>query len=237
MDISIKGYDSEDSTPADELILKKQRKKKMIALVSCLLALGVAVVVAVSMIKAKEDEFPSQKPIIKAPEIKVKETVGPLSNLHPSRDLNVLPYDRGFATQLHVQINGESSPEGTQLKSRQSKSGRLPTNAWYENLLLYTTGRTQPGAEQRVYSMPYIIDATGPIPGLRLHQSNRQGGNLVIQMIVDAATSLTLGMNKDLAAKDSQASLSHMYELDDSEGTAHSALSLNLRWNVSYCFI
>ncbi len=235
MDISVKGYDSEDSVPALELVLKKQRKKNMIVL-SCLIALGVAAAVAVYMMKTKEDNFPSQKPVIKVPEIKVEETTGPLSVLHPSRDLNVLPYYRGYGTQLHVKINGDSSPETAQLKSRLTKKGRLPTNAWYENLLLYTTGRTQPGAEQRVYTMPYIIDATGPIPGLRIHQTHRQGGNLVIQMIVDDSSSLTLGMNRDLAAENSQASLSHMYELDDSDGSAHSALSLNLRWNVSFCF-
>ena len=66
----------------------------------------------------------------------------------------------------------------------------LPTNAWYQNLLM---AKGEPTQEQRAYTVPYIVDLIGPIPGMRIHHPTVQGGTKIIQLTEVEAHGLTLG--------------------------------------------
>jgi len=153
----------------------------------------------------------------------------PFSSLHPSRDLKIRSLTRDFSTQLHVYPNGEMSKVKDALSDGEtSKTNEaLPTNAWYQNLLLYPLGQDEPAPEHRAYTMPFIVDFIGPVPGLRLHQASRNGGNLVVQLIVNEWAGLTLGLSTPIG-KNEEIQLSKMYGLD--ADSAYSPLSLNLNW-------
>jgi hypothetical protein len=72
----------------------------------------------------------------------------------------------------------------------------FPTNAWYQNLLMYenkTSTDHKPGSEYRAYTIPYIVDVTGPIPGLRVHANQIGASSNVIQLNIIAEYGLTLG--------------------------------------------
>lgn len=69
----------------------------------------------------------------------------------------------------------------------------LPTNIWYLNLLSQMAGTEYNAEASRVYTVPYIIDTVGTIPGIRVHNPVVQASDRNMQMVVDAENSLTLG--------------------------------------------
>ena len=92
----------------------------------------------------------------------------------------------------------------------------LPTNRWYQNLLL-----GNPDDEYgRVYTIPYIVDTAGSITGLRVHYPRIQASASIVQMVFDAEHGLTIGTDDE--------NLSHQYVVDEFSGP--SELGVTLKW-------
>jgi hypothetical protein len=53
----------------------------------------------------------------------------------------------------------------------------LPTNSWFQNLLL---GDSQTTQENKIFQIPYIIDTAGFIPGVRTHPCHLQGNDRMV---------------------------------------------------------
>jgi len=106
----------------------------------------------------------------------------PLSRNHPVLDLKVLGLKRPDFSSPNINLFDASV-----------SSQALPTNAWYQNLLLVHGQNPEPTEEQRVYPVPYVVDMVGPIPGMRLHMPQVVGGATVIQLTQVLAHGLTLG--------------------------------------------
>jgi hypothetical protein len=98
----------------------------------------------------------------------------------------------------------------------------LPTNIWYLNLLSDLAGTPSNTEASRVYTVPYIIDTVGPIPGIRVHWPTIQASTRNIQMVVDVENGLTLG----------GVGVNPQYTLADN-GQNVSLLGLSLEWEPS----
>lgn len=104
----------------------------------------------------------------------------------------------------------------------------LPTNEWYLNLVVGLhddpgqNGRYDnfAGEENRVHTIPYIVDTVGPIVGIRLHYPNVLSYGTVVQSAFVPQHGLTLGT--------ADGSFTRRYEVD--EGTLPSKLGVGLRW-------
>ena len=112
----------------------------------------------------------------------------PFSILDPVKDLGLLEFHR------------ESSlpPENIFRKLNVDTSGKrsaLPTNAWYQNMLL-STG--EPSNIHRAYATPYMLDAVGLIPGLRIHPNHIESSVFVMQLSFLDSFGLTLGATGDV---------------------------------------
>lgn len=105
-------------------------------------------------------------------------TEEPFSMLDPVKDLGLYSLQRPKDT---------SPPESI---VRDSPQQALPTNAWYQNLLMV---KGEPSSVHRAYSQPYIVDVVGPIPGLRAHPNHLDASTTVVQLSFVDAHGLTLG--------------------------------------------
>lgn len=88
-----------------------------------------------------------------------------------------------------------------------------PTNAWYENLILFDPNQGYTSSN-KVYSLPYIIDTAGPVPGLRLNIPFAVANSQVIQMVQDDNHAVSMaGIGWNEASKDDHddVTLSSMY--------------------------
>ena len=54
----------------------------------------------------------------------------------------------------------------------------LPTNTWYQNLLLGHAPNNLP--ENKIFQIPYIIDTAGFIPGIRTHPCHLQANDRMV---------------------------------------------------------
>jgi hypothetical protein len=75
----------------------------------------------------------------------------------------------------------ESSP-GNAFEELIADSKPLPTNSWYENLLL---GVTTNNPENKVFQVPYILDTAGRIPGVRTFPSYVQSNSRAVMVRFD----------------------------------------------------
>lgn len=60
----------------------------------------------------------------------------------------------------------------------------LPTNTWYQNLIL---GNSNNDPENKIFQIPYIIDAAGFIPGLRTHPCHLQANDRMVMVSYPAS--------------------------------------------------
>jgi hypothetical protein len=102
----------------------------------------------------------------------------PFSKLDPVYDLHLYGFDR----------NADTSPPP--YISRPNADAAVPTNEWYQNLLLNHVETTE---LQRVYAVPYMVDLAGPIPGLQIHPNHIDASSNVIQLSYVIPHGLTLG--------------------------------------------
>lgn len=144
-------------------------------------------------------------------------TIGPFSVLDPVADLGLWTIDRPDA----------SRPPRTMLKL-QERNQALPTNAWYQNLLLVQD--SPPSSINRAYVMPHVVDAAGPLPGLRVIPNRLQVGDST-EVIAQENFGITLGMTSHNDEGSSSAVLDHSYMVQDA-----TQLAVTLEW-VSHVFV
>lgn len=143
---------------------------------------------------------------------------GPFSLLHPVYDLGLPAFDRPEATQPPRQlfVNRQtdlSMPDFT----------ATPTNAWYQNLLLLDG---EPINVHRAYSMPYLLDMEGLIPGIRIHSNHILASAKVLQLSFNEEFGISVGAAPDLAAETLvPENLTHRYHVLET-----TELGLTLQW-------
>lgn len=144
----------------------------------------------------------------------------PLSMLAPY-DLNIPLFDGRPAISRPTQVFG--SVQGG------ASTGRpLPTNEWFLNLLVGLRDddvENFVGPENRVYSLPYIVDTVGQIVGIRLHFPRMLSWNTGVQTSFVDRHGLTLGTT------DSR--FSRRYKVD--EETLPDKLGVGIRWVSATC--
>lgn len=111
-----------------------------------------------------------------------KKHSGPrtFSTLDPVRDLGLVEFERP-----------SSSRPPKVLTNKMKKQTAFPTNAWYQNLLLLRNGK--PSQNHRAYAIPYVLDAAGPVPGLRVHPNHVGASTNQFQVNLIDTFGLTLG--------------------------------------------
>ena len=111
----------------------------------------------------------------------------------------------------------------------------VPTNVWYENLLLLQDNEddklAKPKSLHRVHTIPYVIDMAGIIPGVQIHgRSVWDTTNTTTQLSVVDPFSLLLGAHVDF----NQQELGSSYMHDDSSYrytiTSGTELGVTLQW-------
>lgn len=136
----------------------------------------------------------------------------PFSTLDPVKDIGLYSLPRPH----------DSSPPESVL--RDSRERALPTNMWYQNLLL---AKTEPTSVHRAYPMPYVVDTVGPIPGLRAHPNHLVASTTVVQLSFVDSHGLTLGASLPVADKAESKPPSKQYSV-----VSTTALAATLQWNA-----
>lgn len=137
----------------------------------------------------------------------------PFSTLDPLEDLNLYGFDR----------EADTAPPRT--IHRPDIDAALPTNAWYQNLLL---GRGEPTELQRVYTVPHMVDVAGPIPGLQIHPNHIDATSTVIQLSYVQPHGLTLGAAVKSKRATSVRTINNEYSVLQT-----TPLGITLAWNSS----
>lgn len=115
----------------------------------------------------------------------------PFSRQDPVHDLQLLEFNRPKETGPPAKLFLNHA-----VSSSTQKRTTLPTNAWYQNMLLL---RGEPSSIHRVYASPYMLDVVGMIPGLQAHPNHIDSSKFVMQLSYDALSGLTLGATGDAA--------------------------------------
>jgi hypothetical protein len=144
----------------------------------------------------------------------------PLSRKSPS-ELGIPIYNDRPATSLPGLVFG-SVQKGAKI------GAPLPTNEWYLNLIVGLDDNpgenghydNYAGEENRVHSIPYIVDTVGSIVGIRLHYPNIMSYGTVVQSVFVAWHGLTLGTV--------DGGFTRKYEIDPD--TLPSKLGIGIRW-------
>ena len=115
---------------------------------------------------------------------------------------SLYPYLRPHQSQPNFDIFGakhtgtsyedESYKTMKKIDSFQSKKP-FPTNAWYQNIVLGMNKNQKPTQHQCVYTIPYVHDFSGPIPGVRTSYPYAVVGDTIIQWTYQSTHGLTLG--------------------------------------------
>jgi hypothetical protein len=115
----------------------------------------------------------------------------PLSDLDPVNDLGLPEHTRA----------PDVSPDWLYMdkgfKSEDDDRNAIPTNAWYQNLIM---ARGEPSNIHRAYPVPYLIDVVGAIPGLRAHVTHVEANAEVMQLSFNEDNGLVVGATKDLTS-------------------------------------
>ncbi len=132
------------------------------------LAMGITGIIIVMCAVAYylASEISTSKPILEAA---WSSRASPFSTIDPD-SLGFIPMDRP-----------DISKPGPIFGDLLNRKVPLPTNSWYENLLL---GFQNNRAENKVFQVPYIIDTGGPIPGVRTHSCHVQANNRAVMVSV-----------------------------------------------------
>lgn len=86
---------------------------------------------------------------------------------------------------------------GSVLTIAQQEFGSLPTNAWCENMFV-GDGNTD---NNRVYQIPYVVDAAGPAPGIRTNTARLLANTRVAEMAFEPMNGLILSAVEPLEKK------------------------------------
>lgn len=128
------------------------------------------------------------------------------------------------------------------LHGGQYKTGvALPTNKWYENMLLIPDEQTEPIEDNRVYTVPYLINACGKLPGINVFGTKLLGMDRVIQVTYVDKFGINLGVANELSTEtisvqEFESDINRKYLVDSTvddlsgELTPLSPLGLTLKW-------
>ena len=136
----------------------------------------------------------------------------PLSTLSPINDLNVLPISRPANTHP------------SQVIIRKNASHALPTNIWYMNYMM--TGTGEPSSFQNAYTVPYLVDVAGVIPGIHISPQAVAGKNTLEDMVSNPLQGAVLGVDQDVSTNTRQ-QLSKKYTVPTD---LSSPLAVTLDW-------
>lgn len=167
-----------------------------------------------------------------------KKTPPPFSTRDPVADLKIYGYDHRpkFSKPGHV--------FGPLYKGQKQTGLPLPTNKWYENMVLLPDGQ-DPSNENNAYTVPYLVNAIGPIPGIKLHATRLLAMNKIVQVTFIDGHGMTLGTAQSCSDKDAIDQIGDIgtdrrYVIDykegeNSEGTGGvrgplTPLGLTLKW-------
>lgn len=150
----------------------------------------------------------------------------PFSTLDPVQDLGLANFYRPN-TSRPFSVVGEyasttiTSKEKSNQATQRISNRPIPTNAWYQNMIMLNG---EPNSNHRAYTIPYLVDAAGPIPGLRVHNTHVMSSSLVIQANVNDMHGITLGrMDR---TKGPSKNVSNAYSVKDM-----TQLALTLKWD------
>jgi hypothetical protein len=120
----------------------------------------------------------------------------PLSDLDPVTDVG-LP---------NVERPAESQPSSRLDPLRKTDTAQaLPTNAWYQSLLMLQDEEPPTSiGNHRVYTVPYVIDVVGAIPGMRVHRSFIEPSPDQVIVSISEKEAVTLGAAMDFTITSSQ---------------------------------
>lgn len=132
--------------------------------------------------------------------INYRPTVSETHNLHPLPFSRIHPVDLGIME--YTRPEASFPPSGLFRRfhdnASQIKSKVLPTNAWYQNMLLV---RGEPSTVHRAYAIPYLLDAVGVVPGLRINPNFLVASTNVVQLSFNELFGLTVGATGNLKNK------------------------------------
>ena len=134
----------------------------------------------------------------------------PFSRLDPVYDLHLYGFVR----------NDDTSPPP--YIYRPFADVAVPTNEWYQNLLIAHYETTE---LQRVYAVPYMVDVAGPIPGLQIHPNHVDASSTVIQLSYVIPHGLTLGAAENSSHATSTNAMSNEYSV-----IGMTPLGITLKW-------
>lgn len=89
----------------------------------------------------------------------------PLSLLDPVNDLNLPLFTRPASSRPAIPLTANGNQTS------------YPTNSWYQSLLM---PEDEPTSLHRTYSIPYLIDASGIIPGVQAHPNHISASSTVV---------------------------------------------------------
>mmetsp|Transcript_20623 Transcript_20623/g.31542 ORF Transcript_20623/g.31542 Transcript_20623/m.31542 type:complete len:1162 (-) Transcript_20623:344-3829(-) len=113
---------------------------------------------------------------------------------------------------------GSPGPDfGSFFREGVMKTGQaLPTNRWYQNLLMANAENEF----NRVYTIPYIVDTSGGITGVRFHFPRVMASSTIVQMTFEGDFGLTVGTDSK--------GVENQYALDEQSNP--SELGVTLKW-------
>ena len=152
----------------------------------------------------------------------------PFSGLTPA-ELGFHPHTRPsssrpgtvFGSWRHGPQSATTGRLGVGLKSSAGERAAMPTNAWYQNLLVGSVNEGHLTPNNRAYTIPYILDMVGPVPGVRVQFPHVLSSDTIIQLSAVERHGLTLGTLNDGTVDD-------VYTVD--EDSPPRQLSLGLKW-------
>jgi hypothetical protein len=166
----------------------------------------------------------------------------PLSLLDPIHDLGLAGWDRSpdesSFPSFYYNDDDDADDDGENNNSRKlsgasenknstnnnkKKKKALPTNAWYQNMLQMPQD-DEPSNLQRTYPVPYLVDVVGLIPGLRIHATDIDASDMVMQLSFNEISGLVLGATEHLSSKKKTVQ-SHRYKVLETTN-----LGITLEW-------
>ncbi|CAJ1946260.1 unnamed protein product [Cylindrotheca closterium] len=181
-----------------------------------------------------EDSTLSEQPPTSSPEN--NGTNGP--PMSTEWDYSTIPFSTvDPASKLYSYVRPEESSPSNRLNAlrqsftpnasiqRESQSRPLPTSAWYQNMLMLEE-QEEPTTTNRVYAMPYVVDASGEIPGLRIHTFTKVTTYNTVNLNVNEPHALTLGAALDVRESNEAGETTNGYTVE-----AATDLGVTLNWD------
>ena len=159
----------------DRLVVAMKRQGQPIAIIRTAVILSFTVV-ALSILYILAKDGASVGP-------EADDYQRPFSTLDPMQDLGLPEFHH--STKPSFVLN--------KYMERYSHKRAIPTNAWYQNFLLLNEG-AEPSLVHRAYAIPYVVDAAGPIPGLRMFTTHMIPTSNVLQLDVKELLGITMGV-------------------------------------------